>query len=109
MTGYDADLTIVDLKREETITNKWIASRAAWTPYDGVKVKGWPVGTLVRGKRVMWQGELTTPSSGEPLRFMETLKAWGSGVYCLALITENSPFFTRFERPSTNFATASSP
>ena len=74
MAGYDADFTVVDLKREETITNKWIASRAAWTPYDGVKVKGWPVGTFVRGKRVMWQGELTTPSSGEPIRFMETLK-----------------------------------
>ena len=44
--GYDADLTIVDLKREETITNKWIASRAGWTPYDGMKVKGWPVGTF---------------------------------------------------------------
>jgi dihydroorotase len=73
MTGYDADLTVVDLKREETITNKWIASRAAWTPYDGVKVRGWPVGTFVRGKRVMWQGELTTPSQGEPIRFMETL------------------------------------
>ena len=73
MTGYDADLTIVDLKREETITNKWVASRAGWTPYDGVKVKGWPVGTFVRGKRVMWQGELTTPSQGEPMRFMETL------------------------------------
>jgi dihydroorotase len=73
MTGYDADLTIVDLKREETITNKWIASRAAWTPYDGVKVTGWPVGTFVRGKRVMWQGELATPSQGEPVRFMETL------------------------------------
>jgi dihydroorotase len=73
MAGYDADLTIVDLKREETITNKWIASRAAWTPYDGVKVRGWPVGTFVRGKRVMWQGELVTPSTGEPVRFMETL------------------------------------
>jgi dihydroorotase len=73
MAGYDADLTVVDLKREEIITDKWIASRAAWTPYDGVKVKGWPVGTFVRGQRVMWQGELTTPSKGEPIRFMETL------------------------------------
>ncbi|MEZ5766094.1 MAG: dihydroorotase [Xanthobacteraceae bacterium] len=73
MAGYDADLTIVDLKREETITNQWIASRAPWTPYDGVKVKGWPVGTFVRGRRVMWQGELPTPSTGEPIRFMETL------------------------------------
>ena len=73
MAGYDADFTIVDLKREETITANWIASRAKWTPYDGVKVKGWPVGTFVRGKRVMWQGELATPSTGEPIRFMETL------------------------------------
>ena len=73
MAGYDADLTIVDLKREEPITNAWIASRAPWTPYDGVKVKGWPVGTFVRGRRVMWQGELLTPATGEPIRFMETL------------------------------------
>ncbi|MFX5562942.1 hypothetical protein ABTD73_21050, partial [Acinetobacter baumannii] len=65
----------VDMKREETITDKWIASRAGWTPYDGVKVKGWPVGTFVRGKRVMWQGEVTTPSTGETVRFLETLKA----------------------------------
>ncbi len=48
--GYDADFTIVDLKRSETITNKWIASRAGWTPYDGVRVTGWPVGTFVRGQ-----------------------------------------------------------
>lgn len=75
MAGYDADLTIIDLKREETITNGWIASRSQWTPYDGVKVKGWPVGTFVRGRRVMWQGEVITPSTGEPIRFMETLAA----------------------------------
>jgi dihydroorotase len=61
------------MKREETINNAWIASRSNWTPYDGVKVKGWPVGTFVRGRRVMWQGELTGPSKGEPVRFMETL------------------------------------
>ena len=72
--GYDADITVVDMKREETITNKWVASRAGWTPYDGMRVKGWPVGTFVRGKRVMWQGELTTPSTGETVRFQETLK-----------------------------------
>jgi dihydroorotase len=73
--GCDADFTIVDLKRSETITNKWVASKAGWTPYDGVRVTGWAVGTFVRGKRVMWQGELTTPSLGEPVRFLETLQA----------------------------------
>lgn len=73
--GYDADFTVVDLKREETITNKWVASRAGWTPYDGVRVKGWPVGTFVRGRRVMWQGELVTSAQGEAVRFLETLQA----------------------------------
>jgi len=72
--GYDADLTIVDMKREETISDSWIASRSGWTPYDGVKVKGWPVGTFVRGRRVMWQGEVTAPATGEAVRFLETLK-----------------------------------
>ena len=41
----------------------------------GVRVTGWPVGTFVRGRRVMWQGELLTPSTGEPVRFLETLRA----------------------------------
>src|SRR5437588_889258 len=73
--GYDADFTIVDLKRSEAIPDEWVASRAGWTPYDGMRRTGWPVGTFLRGARVMWQGELTTPSLGEPVRFLETLKA----------------------------------
>ena len=71
--GYDADLTVVDLKRRETITDRWIASRAGWTPYDGVSVTGWPVGTLIRGHKVMWEGSLTTAAQGERVRFLETL------------------------------------
>ena len=35
---------------------RWIASRAGWTPYAGVTVTGWPVGTFVRGHKVMWEG-----------------------------------------------------
>jgi dihydroorotase len=72
--GYDADFTVVDMKRRETITNRWIAARAGWTPYDGVAVTGWPVGTFVRGHKVMWQGELATPSRGEAVRFLETMQ-----------------------------------
>ncbi|MBN9310342.1 dihydroorotase [Devosia sp.] len=71
--GYDADLTIVDLKRTETITDEWVKSRAGWTPYHGVSVTGWPVGTIVRGNTVMWQGELVTPAVGQPMRFLEAL------------------------------------
>jgi len=68
--GYDADLTIVDMKRRKTITNSWIQSRCGWTPYDGKTVQGWPVGTIVRGQRVMWEGELVTPSQGVAVRFV---------------------------------------
>lgn len=70
-TGYEADLTIVDLKRRETIRNSWIESRCGWTPYDGVSVTGWPVGTFVRGRKVMWDGEILGQAGGEPVRFLE--------------------------------------
>jgi len=70
--GYDADLTVVDLKRRETISNGWIASRCGWTPYDGMGVTGWPVGTFVRGRRVMWEGEVTGPGLGRPVNFEAT-------------------------------------
>ncbi len=69
--GYDADLTVVDLKRTMTITHDWIKSRAGWTPYDGGSVRGWPVGTFVRGHAVMWDGDILTPAIGEPVRFYE--------------------------------------
>jgi dihydroorotase len=71
--GYDADITVVDLKRQETITDQWIASKSGWTPYAGVAVTGWPVGTVVRGRKVMWEGSVTAPAVGERVRFLETL------------------------------------
>jgi dihydroorotase len=69
IVGNDADFTVVDLKRKQTIRNDWIASKSGWTPYDGVEVTGWPLGTFVRGAKVMWDGELTAPSTGAPVRF----------------------------------------
>lgn len=69
VVGNDADFTVVDLKRTETIKDSWIGSRCGWTPYDGMKVTGWPVGTIVRGKRVMWEAEIVTPGKGEVVGF----------------------------------------
>ncbi|WP_425418854.1 dihydroorotase [Oricola indica] len=71
--GYDADFTIVDMKRVETIRNEQAGSKAGWTPYDGKQVTGWPVGTVIRGACVMWEGEIVTPSRGEPVQFSEAL------------------------------------
>jgi dihydroorotase len=72
--GYDADFTIVDLKRTQTITDQWIESRCGWTPYDGISVKGWPVGTMVRGHFAMWQGEITAKALGAPIQFTESMR-----------------------------------
>ncbi|HYB05177.1 MAG TPA: dihydroorotase [Methyloceanibacter sp.] len=70
--GYDADLTIIDLKAECVIEDQWIGSKCGWTPFAGRGVKGWPVGTIVRGQIAMWGGELGI-AGGEPVRFGEAL------------------------------------
>jgi dihydroorotase len=71
--GWHGDFTLVDLKAHRTITNDWIASKSKWTPFDGMKVTGWPVATIVRGQIVMRDGEITRPGQGAPARFLEAL------------------------------------
>jgi dihydroorotase len=67
--GADADLVLVDLSRRETITNASVRSRCGWTPFDGLRVTGWPVATVLRGQLAMRDGEVLGPPRGEPLRF----------------------------------------
>jgi dihydroorotase len=67
--GYDADFSIVDLRRAETITNSRIASPCGWTPFDGVSVTGWPVSTIVRGNVVMRDGEVIGAPGGRVVAF----------------------------------------
>ncbi|MGE0407837.1 MAG: dihydroorotase [Amphiplicatus sp.] len=71
--GYDADFTIVDMKARRVIRDETMATRAGWTPFDGMAVAGWPKGTIIRGRRVMWEDEILGPATGAPLRFVETL------------------------------------
>ncbi len=71
--GYDADLTIVDMKAARTIENEWIESRCGWTPYDGRAVQGWPAATMVRGHFAMRDGALAPTAHGAPVRFLESL------------------------------------
>ncbi|MDB5492740.1 MAG: dihydroorotase [Phenylobacterium sp.] len=71
--GYDADLTIVDLKARRTFAHDQMASRVAWTPFVGMEAKGWPMATIIRGAVVMRDDEVIAPHRGEPVRFAETL------------------------------------
>ncbi|MDH3596115.1 MAG: dihydroorotase [Rhodospirillales bacterium] len=71
--GYDADLTLVDLKARREITGAWLASKCGWSPFEGVTVAGWPAATVVRGRVVMRDDELQGVPAGQPVRFLETL------------------------------------
>ena len=73
--GYDADLTIVDLKARRTLRHADMATRSGWTPFDGLEVTGWPMATIIRGRVVMRDDEVVAPALGEPVRFQETLSA----------------------------------
>ena len=66
--GNDADFTVIDLNKERVIENDWIVSKCGWTPYDGMKVKGWPIMTIIRGNIVMREDELSDPI-GQPMQF----------------------------------------
>lgn len=67
--GYDADFTIVDMKAQRTISDEWIASKCGWTPFNAMAVTGWPKGTIIRGRRVMWEDEVLTAAGGQAMRF----------------------------------------
>ncbi len=71
--GYDADLTIVDLKAKHVIRHADMASRCGWTPFDGFEATGKAMATIVRGRVVMRDGELVGTARGRPVRFQETL------------------------------------
>ena len=71
--GYDADFTLVDMKKEVTISNSQQKSKSKWTPFDGMKVKGWPTHTIIRGHSVMIDDEIIGKPIGEMVQFKETM------------------------------------
>jgi dihydroorotase len=76
--GYDADFTIVDMALTREIQNSWIASRCGWTPFDGMKTKGWAVAAVLRGAFVMREFAAVGAARGAPVRFVETLEPSGA-------------------------------
>ena len=70
--GYDADFSVVDLKKRWTVEDDWLASRAGWSPFTGMTLTGRPIGTLIRGNVAMWEGALAPRPAGRPIRFQET-------------------------------------
>ena len=62
--GGDADLVLWDREREWTVTHDLLHDNCDYTPYEGMKLTGFPVLTLSRGEIVWQDGEV----KGEPGR-----------------------------------------
>ena len=67
--GYDADFTLVDLRRRRRIEESWIVSPCGWTPFAGMEITGWPVATVIRRRAVMRDDEVLGRPTGRLVRF----------------------------------------
>jgi len=56
--GSDGDVAIFDPNAEKVISPETLFHNADYSPFEGMRVRGWPVATLVRGKVVMQRGRL---------------------------------------------------
>ena len=52
--GYDADLILVDMDLVKKVEGKKLFTKCKWSPFNGWKLQGWPVMTIVGGK-VAWK------------------------------------------------------
>ena len=66
--GTDADFTIVDMAKESVLSSEKLHSKSKVTPFDGWKVKGVPIYSIVRGNVVMKDGEITGTPQGKHLK-----------------------------------------
>ncbi len=56
-TGADADIVIVDMNKEKKVKNEELFTKCKWSPFNGWKLKGWPVTTIVNGEIAYNEGE----------------------------------------------------
>lgn len=78
--GSDADIVLVDIRRNGTIRDTELQSRAKITPWNGRSVTGLPLHTLVRGRFVMRDRNL-----------IDAAKGWGRSVHTIQKMPAPAP------------------
>ena len=63
--GLDADLAIIDLNMEKEVKNNELFTKCKWGPFDGWRLKGWPVATIVNGNIVFNNGKINIIAAKE--------------------------------------------
>ena len=54
--GSDADIVIYDPEKEVTIHHEDLQTNCDWSPYEGMKLKGYPETVICRGKVIVEKG-----------------------------------------------------
>ena len=67
--GFDADITILDLNKTYTIKNSDMGYKSKWTPFDGMKIKGDILATLINGKIKMINKKILGKPDGKIILF----------------------------------------
>ena len=67
--GYDADLVLVDLDTYKPVLREELQTKCGWSPFEGWKLTGWPVVTIVGGQVAFDRGKLHTEVRGQALQF----------------------------------------
>ncbi len=67
--GYDADLVLVDLEREQEVRNENQTTKCRWSPWHGERLVGWPVRTWVMGHEVYRDGQFADECAGQEVQF----------------------------------------
>jgi dihydroorotase len=67
--GYDADLVLVDLDNYRPVLREELQTKCGWSPFEGWKLTGFPVVTVVSGQIVYEHGKLHTEVRGQALSF----------------------------------------
>src|SRR6516225_9503180 len=89
--GSDADIAIWDPERETEITAGILHDNVGYTPYEGRRLRGWPVTVLSRGRVVVEDGKLAAQrGSGKflPCALSEAAKPSGVPVPELASVAD---------------------
>ncbi len=63
--GFDADLVFVDLASEKPVVESKLFTRCGWSPYAGMRLRGWPVKAFLRGQLVFDNGRHFGPYGNE--------------------------------------------
>jgi dihydroorotase len=66
---FDADLALVDIETTRPVRDNEVFSRAAWSPYAGRELTGWPNYTIVGGQVVFDNGQIRPGVFGKALEF----------------------------------------